>query len=256
MSLATRNRCSQVLPLSPPRFGEWERIVNQYIGTYAKIDDPKPVAYPRMADRLRTVFLGREFSRIQVFDLKRGRRHVSADIYYGAGELYILQKKGWNLATHGSEIYEWETGEKEGFITTAKTEDLIDYLLYITDPSYVMTSMYYYYLLAPQAYRPPLKQKDGSTKLRAKELSHFSALYLCEKPLWFCGFEMKPSGADGQDAILYSVPRPMPEVPSEVIELPDGVRFKKWDASIRRHLVPLKEGRIALTDLRLRRTTV
>jgi hypothetical protein len=236
-------RDSQSLFTSPeaqsPRSREWDRIANRYIKDYREIEEPKPVAYPRMADRLRTLFHGRKFSHVQVFDLRNGHRELSADISYGAGELHILQKKGWNLVTQGAEAYEWETGEKEGLITKAKTEDLIDYLLYFTDPSYIMTSMFYNYLLAPETYHAPVKQKDGCIKLRAKELSHFSALYLFEKPLWFCGFEMKPSGSEGQEAILYSQPTPIPEVPQRVIELPDGMRFEKSSESIRRHMVYL-----------------
>lgn len=219
---------------------KWDQLVNTYIKGYASIKKPQPVAYPQMADRLRTLFHGRKVSHVQLFAEKNGKRQLRTDIYYRSGELHIIQHaKGWNLITRGPHAYEWEVGKKQGLITRAKTEDLIDYLLYVTDPSYIMTSLYHGYLTQPKTYRDPVPEEGGCIRLtRKKPVEGFNALLVVEKPFWFCGFEV--GMGDGKLAsFIYSQPRSISEVPKAVLQRLNGIKFRKSDWSIRRHMVYL-----------------
>ena len=129
---------------------DWDGLVKKYVEAYESVKEPVPTAYPWVAKRLRTLFGVRGVGHIQVFSEMDGKRTLVSDLYYKAGELHVINHdKGWNLVTKGNEAYEWETGEKEGQITKLKNEDLIDYLLYLTDPSCIMTCFYHDALYEP-----------------------------------------------------------------------------------------------------------
>src|SRR5262249_28493632 len=133
-------RCASLVMLGllapAPEAGDWDGLVKEYVEAFEAVKEPVPTAYPWLAKRLRTCVGVRRAGRIQVFAEKDGKRTLGADIYYKAGEVHVIQHdKGWNLVTKGKEAYEWEAGEEEGLITKVSDKDLIDYLIYLTDPS-------------------------------------------------------------------------------------------------------------------------
>src|SRR5262249_14442172 len=128
------------LLIHDPGPGDWDGLVKEYVEGYESVMEPKPTAYPWVAKRLRTLFGVRGVGHIQVFSEADGKKTPTADIYYRAGEVHVISHdKGWNLVTKGEEAYEWQDGEREGLITKLNDKDLIDYLLYLTDPSAIMT---------------------------------------------------------------------------------------------------------------------
>ena len=162
-----------------------------------------PTAYPWVAKRLRTLFGVRGVGHIQVLSEKDGKRTLGADIYYKAGEVHVINHdKGWNLVTKGEEAYEWEAGKKEGLITKLNDEDLIDYLIYLTDPSCIMTCLYHDALEEPGKFLPTKEVERGCVERRLKKpVEGFRAVFVSEEPAWLCGFEVGDP-EDGKPARL------------------------------------------------------
>lgn len=220
--------------------GDWDRLVEECIEAYEAAQE-QPAAYPWVAKRLRTLFEVRDVGHIQVFSEQDGKRTLDADIYYRPGEVHIINhEKGWNLVTRGKEAYEWQAGEKEGLITKLTDRDMIDYLIYVTDPSCIMTCFYHIALTEPGKFLPPKEAERGCTEWRFKEpIEGFRAVFVSQEPAWLCGCE-----AGGQDGgkpgrMIVSKPESLQEVPAGVFERLKGIEFKKSDLSIRRHMVYL-----------------
>ena len=164
-------RCASLVMLGllapAPEAGDWDGLVKEYVEAYESVKELVPTAYPWVAKRLRTLFGVRGVGHIQFFGEKDGKRTLGADIYYKAGEVHVINHdKGWNLVTKGKEAYEWEAGEKEGLITKVDDKDLIDYLLYLTDPSCIMTCIYHDALYEPGKFLPPKEVKRGCIERR------------------------------------------------------------------------------------------
>lgn len=220
--------------------GDWDGLVKEYVQVYESAKEPVPGVYPWMAKRLRTLFGVRGVGHIQVFSEKDGKRTLDADIYYKAGEVHLINhEKGWNLVTKGKEAYEWLAGEKEGLITKLNDRDLMDYLLYRTDPSGIMTALYQNALDEPGTFLPAKPNEGGCIEGRLKgPVEGFRAVFVSEKPAWFCGFECDADRQGGKPVrMMFSKPESLKEVPAGVFERLKGVVFKKSDLSIRRHMV-------------------
>ncbi len=226
-------------PASEP--GDWDGLVKEYVKAYESVKEPQPAAYPWVAKRLKTLFGVRGVGHIQVFGEKDGKRTLGADIYYKAGELHVINHdKGWNLVTKGKEAYESQDGEKEGLITKLDNEDLIDYLLYLTDPSCIMTCLYHNALFEPGKFLPPKEIKPGCIERRFKKpVEGFRAVFVSEEPAWLCGFEVGDPEGGKPVRMIVSKPESLKEVPAGVFERLKGIEFKKSDLSIRRHMVYL-----------------
>ena len=221
--------------------GDWDGLVKKYVEACESVKEPVPTAYPWLGKRLRTLFGIRGVGHIQVFSEQDGKRTLGADIYYKAGEVHVINHgKGWNLVTKGKEAYEWETGQKEGLITKLNDEDLIDYLIYQIDPSWIMTCFYHGALYEPGKFLAPKEVEGGYLEWRFKKpVEGFRAVFVSKEPAWLCGFECDDR-EDGKPArVIFSKPESLKEVPAEVFERLKGVEFQKSDLSIRRHMVYL-----------------
>jgi hypothetical protein len=221
--------------------GDWNSLVKEYVQGYESVERPVPAAYPWVAKRLKTLFGVRGVGHIQVFSEIDGKRTPGADIYYKAGEVHVINhEKGWNLVTKGKEAYEWETGAKEGLITKVDDKDLIDFLIYLTDPSVIMTCVYHGALYEPDKFHPPKEVEPGLIERRFKEpVEGFRAVFVSEEPAWLCGFESDGPEGGKPVRMIISKPESLKEVPAGVFERLKGVEFKKSDLSIRRHMVYL-----------------
>ncbi len=219
---------------------DWDGLVKKYVDAFESIQEPVPTAYPWVAKRLRTLFGVRGVGHIQVFSEIDGKRTLNGDIYYKAGEVHIINHdKGWNLVTRGKEAYEWETGRKEGLITKLTDKDLIGYLIYLTDPSFIMTCLYHDALYEPGKFLAAKEVERGLIERRFKEpVNGFRAVFISEEPAWLSGVESDGGGRGGKPVrMIVTKPESLKEVPAGVFERLKGVEFKKSDLSIRRHMV-------------------
>jgi hypothetical protein len=219
--------------------GDWDGLVKKTVEAYKSVEEPIPTAYPWVAKRLTTLFGVRGVGHIQVFIEKDGKRTLDRDIYYKAGEVHVINHEtGWNLVTKGKEAYEWEAGTKEGLITKLTDEDLLDYLIYLTDPSWIMTCFYHGALYEPDKFLPQKDLEGGWIERRFKDpVAGFRAVFVSEEPAWLCGFECDEVKGGKPLRVIVSKPESLKELPAEVLDRLKGIEFKKSDLSIRRHLV-------------------
>jgi hypothetical protein len=219
----------------------WDDILKKSIERYESIQKPEPTAYPWVAKRLRTFSEVKGFGHIQVFAEVQGKRSLASDVYYTKGQLHIVcHDEGWNLATKEDGIYEWMQGDTKGIITKATDRDLIDYLLYLTDPSYIMTCLYHEALQTPGTFLPQKELEGGIVEWRLRTpIEGFQAVLVSQEPAWLCGFEYRNPATGQVSRLIYTKPKSLNQLPPEVLDRMTGITFEKSDLSIRRHMVYL-----------------
>jgi hypothetical protein len=111
---------------------------------------------------------------------------------------------------------------------------------YLTDPSSTMTCLYHDALYEPGNFLPPKEVEHGIIERRFKKpVEGFRAVFVSEKPAWLRGVEWV-SGENGKSTKeMYSTPKSLKEVPAEVFDRLRGIKFKRSDLSICRHMVYL-----------------
>lgn len=222
--------------------GEWDKQITFYLDAYIKsADNPKPIVYPKLGERVKGVFLSNETNHILIKNQKNHQIEVTTELFYKSGELHILQHgDGWNMLTKGDYIYEWKTGEKAGIKIKKNEKDLVDYILYITDPSYIMTSLYNGFSRNPEKYDVIEKKEENWKELSLKEpLYGFEAIYVNEEPLWFHGFRVTNPQSKNTSSVFYDKPSEYKKIPGELMEAMKNIEFTDSELTLRRHMVYL-----------------
>jgi len=222
--------------------GEWNEQITLYLDAYEKsAADPKPIVYPKLGERIKGLFLTNETNHILIKNQEKHQIKVVTELFYKSGELHILQHGvGWNMFTKGEYIYEWKTGEKTGFKIKRNEKDLVDYILYITDPSYIMTSLYDEYSRNPTNYIVLENKEENWKELSLKEpLYGFEAIYVNEEPLWFYGFRVTNPRSKTTSSLYIDKPIEYKRIPEELVEAMKKVEFSDSELTLRRHMVYL-----------------
>jgi len=221
--------------------GEWDKLIDQRIAAYEAMKERKSIAFPEVGARLQTLFHSHRLSHVQVFSAQDGKRSLGADIYYGEGQLHVVQHQhGWNLVTKGAEAYEWKFGKRTGEITVADPKDLIDYAIYLTDPAAFLTYVHGLYLTKPELFEAPRPGESGCTELRFKKVHHgIRAIQLDQKRLWFCAFEYENVTTGKVATLIFSKPQAIQKIPNAVFERLEHLQFRKSPSSLRRHMTYL-----------------
>jgi hypothetical protein len=215
-----------------------KEVVNQRIANYAQSkNDRKPVFYPELAERMEGLFLRYPVTHI-VISGSGGAKKGKTDIYINGEDIYVIQGvDGWNLAANRQGIFEWETGKTNGIKLKRSDEDLVSYLFYLTDPSWIMASLYYTYLTSSNEFTVVPNKKKKWTELRLKTPKEgFEAIYVSEKPLWFYGFRLKNIESKRTAEITISEPKEMKELPEDLARQIKGVKFEDSNLSLQRHM--------------------
>jgi hypothetical protein len=226
-----------ILSALPAETSEWDKLVDDHIEGYRAIKDRKPVAFPEMGERLHTLFRSHSLSHVQIF-IQRGnaKRELGADLYYGKGELHIVQHiAGWNLVTKGDEAFEWRFGARTGDNSPTEVKELFAYTVYLTDPAYFPTYLFEKYLSEPESFEPPVPGSPGLTKLRVKEPMHgFTEIQVDLKHVWYGEFEFIGK-AGVPTRWIFSKPKAIEKVPVEVFDRMKKIRFWKGTKKLSRH---------------------
>ncbi len=162
---------------------------------------------------------------------------IRTDIYVGPHELHIVQHdKGWNLVTKGGYVYEWLVGEEQGIRIEKNEADLVDYILYLTDPSALMASLYFYAVKNPQLIERSVVDSEGYCTLRLRTpLEGFRSITVSEKPLWFLGAAAGDPGSGLDWEIRVTAPVDTSDIPESVLSRINGIRFEESNDTLRRH---------------------
>lgn len=173
---------------------------------------------------------------------ENGRRKLVMDIYFQVGELHIINHvDGLNLVTNAGKIYEWDRNKESGIVIEASGVELIEYLIYRTDPVGYMSSLYRMQRLYPQMFEDPVKLKGGAVELRMKPDARREsgipvlAITVQEVPLTYLGMELQ--GEKGEVIKwFFSRPKSIPSIPKNVYSAIDGVSFEKSNLKLERHI--------------------
>ncbi|MDO8282560.1 MAG: hypothetical protein Q7U10_08055 [Thermodesulfovibrionia bacterium] len=220
--------------------GEWDDQVDRYINIYKQsAESPKPIAYPELGERVRNVFRLNIKNHILIRRVKSNGTETSTDLFYGNGELHILQNgEGWNMFTKGDYIYEWKIGEKVALKSKKNEKDLVDYILYLTDPSYIMTSLYNDYTKQPDNFNVlESNGKTGKEITLKSPLYGFEAIFVNEESLWFYGFRSANAKSGIKTSIYFSKPVIYEVLPKELIGMSETIEFRESDTTVKRHMV-------------------
>jgi len=227
---------------------EWDDRIDEFITGYKSIKKPTKPGLRQRGERIETLFRSHRFSHVQIFGEKNGKRILAADMYYGEGELHVLQRgEGldalqhpgrWNLVTKGAEAYEWEVGKKTGERITVKAKDLVDYAIYLTDPATIPTYLYSLYLKEPELFDAPRPGESGCMELRLKvrHRSGLRAIHVDQKRFWYGAFEFENGETGEVMKIIYTKPKAIDRIPDEVYERLKGIHFRESKNSLRRHM--------------------
>ncbi len=214
-----------------------KEVVNQCITNFAQSkNDRKPVFYPELADRMEGLFL--RYPATHILINGSGGAKGKTEIYIKGEEIYVVEANdGWNLAATGEGVFEWETGKTNGIKIKRSNQDLVNYLFYLTDPSWIMASLYYTYLTSPNEFIVVPDKKKKWMELRLKSPKEgFEAIYVSTKPLWFYGLRLKNPETKRTAEITVSEPQEMKELPAELARQLKGVRFEDSNLTLQRHM--------------------
>ena len=156
-------------------------------------NDRLPVGYPELAERVEGLFLRYPAAHIAISGSSEGPKNAITDIYIKGEEIYVINAAdGWNLAANRAGVFEWEKGKKTGIKIKRNDDELVAYIYYLTDPSWIMAAFYYEYLASPKEFTVVPDKNNKWMELRLKTpRDGFEAIYVSEKPLWFYGLRFQ-----------------------------------------------------------------
>lgn len=218
---------------------EWSTRINQLIDVYEKsAPKPKPIVYPELGKRVKNTFLVNNKNWIEVSIRKNGKLFSKTEIYYSEGELYVLQHdEGWNLVTKNESIYEWKNGETSGMRIKKKGKDVVDYILYLTDPALFMTGLFNVYRTDAAKYRvETVSDKPWKRFVLKEPLYGFKSVAVDENSFWFHGFTVEDPESKAEFTHSFSKPREYEVIPESLLNDMQKIKFIDSESSLRRHM--------------------
>ena len=188
--------------------------------------NPKSAFYPQLADRIREIFPEHSANKIDVWTLKNGVRGEASTIYVDGERIEIVADVGWNVSTDDQYVYEWKTGSNSGSRIKRNNGDLVDYLYYATDPSWIMASVYGEYLRSPTSAHVVRSLDPISDEIVFDKPMGgvFEAVYASRDPLWFYGFRGRIAGKLTEFRV--SKPQEVREIPARILARRLKINFR------------------------------
>lgn len=220
---------------------EWNNIIDAYLVEIKGIK--APTSFGRtVIKRIETLLRAHPLSHVQVFVEKNGgQRTLAADLYYGKGELHIIQHSmdvGFpNLVIKDNNAYEWKVGKRSGQSFTMETKDLVVYTVYVTDPATFALDFLDQYLKDPNLFEAPCPGEDGCTELRIKKSHGMTAIEVDLKTFWIGAVEYGHQKNGKPLKYIYSKPKAIKAIPDKVFDRLKRIRFRETKGSILGHIV-------------------
>ena len=198
-----------------------------------------PDVYPQLAGRIRGLFQGPGVTHIRISIEKDGKPRPYLDLYYKHGEPHIVNHGwGWNLAAKDGRAYEWKLGSDEGIVIEASDRDLVNYIAYLTDPSWFMASIYFQVMTHPEDFREPIELGEEIRVYQFKDSKSGSCeILVAEDPLWFAGFTFRDPSSDARITLRFSKPESLEVIPAEVLDRTGRIEFQEANESLDRHMM-------------------
>lgn len=232
--LLTLTTLCQTTPVEEPL--SWDAQVDAIMTAVNDLKSPNNSDIPSSPHRFETLLRSHPRSHVQIFVETDGKQVLTTDLYYGKGELHIIQHtSGWHLVTRGTEGYEWKVGRKTGQLIQTTPKDLIEYVAYLTDPAGFCSHVLKRYHHSPELFEPAKKTKDGLTELRMKKPEHgMRALQVDPEKFWYGGLEFEND--EKVTKIRYTKPKAIDKFPPSILKRLDSVTFRKSPSKLSRHL--------------------
>jgi len=114
-------------------------------------DNPKPVVYPKLAQRINNLLRTGGARKIEISVKMEDVLKKETSIYLDSSVIEIVAHNGgWNLSADDHYIYEWKLGSREGIRIARDNDQLLQYIYYLTDPSWIMAGMYFEHTQFPE----------------------------------------------------------------------------------------------------------
>jgi hypothetical protein len=161
----------------------------------------------------------------------------SGNIYFSQGEIFINYNEdaggenaggenadNENFATIENKLYTWKSNATEGTILKRFPGDTLAFVMYMTDPSAIMRSVYINYLEKPQEFTVK-SSGNGQKYLQFKTPNQgFNGLKLQENPFWLRGFSFTDKTVTA--TLEIDPPIALEALPPVLYSLPKGITFK------------------------------
>jgi hypothetical protein len=124
--------------------------------------------------------------------------------------------------------------QQEGIRTKRDNEELISYLYYLTDPSWIMAGFYSDYMAHPAAFTC-VDHGGGQSDFYLKQPAYgFVAFFASEKPLWFLGLRCKDEKTGVVSEFQISEPEEAKEIPALIKDEVKTIHFEDSTLSLDR----------------------
>jgi hypothetical protein len=208
-------------------------VADRYIAMFeASASKPLPSKYPQLADRFRALFPERGAVKIEVPPSNEGSK-MHTEIYIDGSNFEIVAPHGeWNFETDDQFVYEWQTDSNSGIRIKRANEDIVAFLYYSTDPSWIMAGLYFEYLKTPDSFQVRKTSDPGVCEFVLKvPIEGFESVFAVQQPLWFYGF--KAAGS----VFRFSAPSSQPQIPSNICGRRRGIVFADSEQTLAAHMV-------------------
>lgn len=215
----------------------WTESINFYIKA---LDSRRsnPTAFLQFKERLEELFKKRSVTYIKLssVELENSKEKIT-HIYFLPSELYIIQENNeeWNCVIKGDKVYEWRNGATKGFVIEKNEKDMVDYIIYLTDPAGFMGYFFKKYLDYPELFTVSLKPNEKELRLKEPHYG-IESIYISEAPLWFNGIRFKNQKTNETSELTVSKPADLKNVSNNIKLIPKDIYFEESDLTLRRHM--------------------
>ena len=215
---------------------EWNALIDK---TLARIDNAREAAGLEKGgehrERVYTILKSHDRSKISIRLIEDDKERLSTDIYYSRGELFVNEhRKDWNIVTIGDYVYAWKNGESDGYKYKRNINDILTYIAYLTDPSFILSTLYKKYKSETETSTVSIDQATSISTAYFKEpIYGMIAIMFSEKPFWYQGWISRGQMSGKVTKILFGLPEQYDQVPSALFDKMKDIKFEERNYGLR-----------------------
>ncbi len=186
-------------------------------------------------ERAETIFKSHDRSKISVRAIENGKEQLYKEIYYSRGELFVNDhSKDWNIITKGDYVYAWKNGQSDGYKYKKNIDDILMYIGYSLDPSFILSSLYRRHISDPEASTTSTDPETSITTAYFKEPRYgMLAIMYGEKPFWFHGWISQGQMSGRVRKVFFEMPEHYDQVPGELFDKMRDIKFEERNYGLR-----------------------
>lgn len=205
-----------------------------------------PILIQQLIAKVENVFQKNTLNRFSVEYGIDGQRELGAEIFYGNGELFVLSHGGFlsgekiNLVTQGDYVFEWESGASTGIKIEKNENDIVDFILYMTDPAGFMYAHYEKYINQPETADVVEIEGVPWQEIVFKEpWRGYESMLVDTDSVWFHGIRRTIPDSGVVYSWYISRPTAYEALPESLEAMMEGVQFIEIEQTLGRHMTYL-----------------